>query len=105
MSKLMVTRRNGGVEEIEGAAGRSVMEIMRGAGIDEIAAICGGMLSCATCHVYVTEGWESRLAAQSADEDELLDGSSHRRPDSRLSCQIVFTDELDGLRVTIAPEG
>ncbi|QJU58167.1 2Fe-2S iron-sulfur cluster binding domain-containing protein [Sphingomonas sp. AP4-R1] len=80
------------------------METIRGAGIDEILAICGGCCSCATCHVYVDASNDIATQA-SEDEEELLNASSSRRPNSRLSCQIMVTNELDGARFTIAPEG
>lgn len=105
MSNLIVTKHDGSAHQIEATVGRSVMEIIRGHGIDDLAAICGGMLSCATCHVYVEGGPDENLAPISEEESELLDGSSHRQGNSRLSCQIVFDESLDGLRLTVAPEG
>ncbi len=104
MPKLTIVSR-GGIERIvEGMAGWSVMENIRDAGFDELLALCGGNCSCATCHVHVDGAWVDRLPPMHADEDDLLDSSSHRTPESRLSCQIPFGPELDGLRVTIAPE-
>ncbi|OHT20638.1 ferredoxin [Edaphosphingomonas haloaromaticamans] len=104
MARLLVTTRTGEFREIEGASGMSVMEILRGAGFDELLALCGGCCSCATCHVQAEHVDESGLGAMSSDEDDLLDSSDHRTIRSRLSCQIMFGDHLDGLRVTIAPE-
>lgn len=104
MPKLIIVGRDGREESVKGKAGWSVMENIRDAGFDELLALCGGCCSCATCHVHVDEAWLARLPAMKGDEDELLDGSDHRRPNSRLSCQIEFGEELDGLRVTIAPE-
>jgi len=69
-----------------------------------VAAICGGMCSCATCHVYVDPEWKSKLPAPMSDERELLSELSHHQENSRLSCQIEFTPDLAGLRVTIAPD-
>jgi 2Fe-2S ferredoxin len=80
------------------------MEAVRAAGVDELEAICGGCLSCATCHVYVDKTDEYDLPPMSDDEDSLLESSFHRRENSRLSCQIVFNDALSGLHVTVAPE-
>jgi 2Fe-2S ferredoxin len=80
------------------------MEIIRDAGFDELLALCGGCCSCATCHVHVDPAFLNRLPAMSADEDELLNSGAYRTSTSRLSCQIVFTDDLDGLPVAIAPE-
>ncbi|MEJ0026315.1 MAG: 2Fe-2S iron-sulfur cluster-binding protein [Rhizomicrobium sp.] len=100
--KIVVTDRNGETREIEGRAGRTMMEILRDAGLP-IAAECGGGCSCATCHVYVTDGWYEKLAAPSDAEASLLDVSPAVASISRLSCQIGWVDELDGIRLTIAP--
>jgi 2Fe-2S ferredoxin len=81
----------------------TVMEIIKDAGIDEPFALCGGACSCATCHVYVDPAFAERMPAISGDESELLDGSDHRQPNSRLSCQIPFEPALDGLAVVVAP--
>lgn len=104
MGKIVVTLRDGETREIEASAGISIMETIRDDGIDELMAICGGCCSCATCHVYVDESQLSLLPEMSEDEDSLLGASDHRNATSRLSCQIPFSDALDGLRVTIAPE-
>jgi 2Fe-2S ferredoxin len=81
------------------------MEAIRDHGVDELLALCGGCCSCATCHVYVDRDFVAALPPMSSDEDDLLDSSDVRDDRSRLSCQIVLNDALDGLRVTIAPEG
>ncbi len=104
MPKLVVTTREGEQKYIEGDAGLSVMEVLRNNAIGDLLALCGGCCSCATCHVYVDDPFCARLLEMSADENDLLDSSSHRAPGSRLSCQIPFTTALDGLKVTIAPE-
>ncbi|MXO66469.1 2Fe-2S iron-sulfur cluster-binding protein [Altericroceibacterium endophyticum] len=104
MPKLQVVNREGEEKTVEGEAGLTVMEIIRDSGFDELLALCGGCCSCATCHVFVDPAFKDKLPAVSEDEDDLLDSSDHRNADSRLSCQINFNDDLDGLRVTIAPE-
>ncbi|QHL89781.1 2Fe-2S iron-sulfur cluster binding domain-containing protein [Sphingomonas changnyeongensis] len=104
MPKLVVVARNGNERTVEGDAGLSVMEVIRDNGFDELLALCGGCCSCATCHVHVDPEWTARLPAMSEDENDLLESSDHRNADSRLACQIPFTAELDGLRVTIAAE-
>ena len=104
MPKLIVVTRDGEEREIDGEAGLSVMEVIRDAGVDELLALCGGCCSCATCHVYVDPAFADALPAMSEDENDLLDSSDHRNETSRLSCQVVLSDALDGLRVTIAPE-
>jgi len=104
MPKLIVVTREGEEKEIEGETGLSVMEVIRDAGIDELLALCGGCCSCATCHVHVDPAFTSKLPAMSEDENDLLDSSDDRDENSRLSCQIPFEDDLDGMRVTIAAE-
>ncbi|MBB4641095.1 2Fe-2S iron-sulfur cluster-binding protein [Rhizorhapis suberifaciens] len=104
MPKLTVVTREGEEKTIEAADGLSVMEILRDNGFDELLALCGGCCSCATCHVHVDPAFTDKLVAISEDENDLLDSSDHRNEFSRLSCQINFSEELDGLKVTIAPE-
>jgi 2Fe-2S ferredoxin len=104
MPKLIVVTREGEETTFEGETGLSVMEIIRDNGVDELLALCGGCCSCATCHVHVDPDFDGTLPPMSEDENDLLDSSDHRNQHSRLSCQIPFSEALDGLRVTIAPE-
>jgi 2Fe-2S ferredoxin len=104
MPKLFVTRRDGSELAVEADTNHSVMEIIRDNGFDELLALCGGNRSCGTCHVFVDPKFVDWLPSVSAAENDLLGSSDHRRPNSRLACQIPFLDALDGLRVTIAPE-
>ena len=104
MPLISVTTRSGDTHELNAEPGLSVMEVIRDAGFDELLALCGGCCSCATCHVKVDPAFADTLPPMSQDEDDLLDSSSHREQCSRLSCQLMVTDALDGLRVTIAPE-
>ena len=104
MPSLIVTTRNGETREVSGNAGMSVMQVIRDHGFGDLLALCGGCCSCATCHVFVDADQMAILPPMSADEDDLLDSSDARTAASRLSCQLPFGDELDGLRVTIAPE-
>ena len=104
MPKLTVVTRDGTETPVDGQSGLSVMEVIRDHGFDELLALCGGCCSCATCHVHVDEQWLGQLPAMGEDENDLLDSSDHRVPASRLSCQLPFSDALDGLRVAIAPE-
>lgn len=103
MPTLTVTTREGEERTVPAEVGLSVMEVIRDSGFDELLALCGGCCSCATCHVHVDTAFLDKLPPMSRDEDDLLD-STDRTATSRLSCQIPFTAELDGLRVTIAPE-
>ncbi|MFC3098612.1 2Fe-2S iron-sulfur cluster-binding protein [Alteraurantiacibacter palmitatis] len=104
MPKLIVVNRAGEERAVDAGDGLTVMEAIRDNGFDELLALCGGCCSCATCHVQVDPAFAELLPPMSEDENDLLDSSDFRVATSRLSCQIPFTAELDGLRVTIAPE-
>ena len=104
MPKLVVVTREGQESTVEVEDGLTVMEAIRDNGFDELLALCGGCCSCATCHVMVDPAFGDKLPEMSEDEDDLLESSDHRAENSRLSCQIPFTSELEGLKVTIAPE-
>jgi 2Fe-2S ferredoxin len=104
MADLIIRTRDGTEHVVQGRIGWTVMENIRDNGFDELLALCGGCCSCATCHVHVDEQWLAALPAMGADEDDLLDTSDHRRPNSRLSCQLNYSEALDGLSVQIAPE-
>ena len=102
--ELTIVTREGKQVQATGKAGMTVMEVIRDGNIAELLALCGGCASCGTCHVHVDPVWIGRLQPMNGIEDDLLSSSSHRTDTSRLSCQIPVTEELDGLRVTIAPE-
>lgn len=104
MPKLVVVNRSGEESTVEAGAGLSVMEAIRDNGFDELLALCGGCCSCATCHIYVDPAFAEKLPKMSEDENDLLESSDHRNETSRLSCQVQMTADLDGLKVTIAPE-
>lgn len=101
MVKVTFVRPSGDAEELDGAAGTSVMELAIRGGIDEILADCGGALSCATCHVYVAPDWMDRVGAPAADEEAMLEFAVDPRENSRLCCQIKLTEELDGLVIEV----
>jgi len=104
MAKMMVTDRDGILHEVEGRDGLKLMETLREFDYG-VTAICGGLCSCATCHVFVEPEWMSRLPAPQGDEKELLVELQHYDAvRSRLSCQVEFTDALDGLPLQIAPD-
>lgn len=104
MPTIHVTRRDGCQMAVEAAAGQSLKDALKSAGIDEILGLCGGFASCGTCHVHLAEHWLDRLPPMRADENELLGYSDWRQVGSRLACQIPFTSGLDGIIVTVAPE-
>lgn len=101
---IAVTLRSGAIQDVSAEPGHSLMESLRAAGIDELKALCGGCCSCATCHVFVDPAFASLFPPVSEDEDDLLDTSDARQPNSRLSCQLTVEPELDGLAIEIAPE-
>jgi 2Fe-2S ferredoxin len=101
--KIIAIDRKGAEHVIEGTDGWTVMEALRDAGLP-VAAECGGACACATCHVYVEDGWFEKLNPPSPDELDMLDMALAVQPNSRLSCQIIANDKTDGIKVTIAPE-
>ena len=89
---------------VEAPAGTTVMEAAVDNDVAGIVAECGGACSCATCHVYVDPPWLDKLPRRDAQEDGMLDCVLDRRANSRLSCQIVLKNDLDGLVVRVADE-
>ncbi|AOR77011.1 MULTISPECIES: 2Fe-2S iron-sulfur cluster-binding protein [Sphingomonadaceae] len=104
MPQIIVVNHAGEEKSVDAAEGRTLMEVIRDDGFDELLALCGGCCSCATCHVFIDPAFADKLPAMSEDENDLLDSSDHRNETSRLSCQVPVTADLEGLRVTIAPE-
>lgn len=102
--KIWVTRSDGTTTTISGRERQSLMEALRDAGIEEVLALCGGCCACATCHVHVADEFLGLLPPMDTPESELLEGSPKRKPASRLSCQILLHEALDGIAVTVAPE-
>lgn len=93
---------DGTKRDLDVPAGKRVMQAAVGAGIDGIVAECGGQAMCATCHVYLDSAWIDTFPAITDEEDEMLDDTVSERTDtSRLSCQLVVTDEHDGLIVEL----
>jgi len=102
MPKVVYRTHEGKVHEVDVAVGRSVMLGATINGVPGIDADCGGTLSCATCHVYVDRAWADKLPPVDEVENDLLENvASERCDNSRLSCQIVVTDALDGITVDI----
>ena len=103
MAKIKYIEHNGKQHEIDVANGLSVMEGAVQNDIPGIDADCGGGMACATCHVYVKEDWFNKLPTKEDGEDDMLDQAYEPRPSSRLSCQIIVSDELSG-QVVHLPE-
>jgi 2Fe-2S ferredoxin len=101
MPKVTFIQADGSSSEVEALSGDSVMETAIDNDIRGIVAECGGACSCATCHVYVDEQWLDKLPAPDPLEDGMLDCVIDRQPNSRLSCQIRVSDDIDGISVRI----
>lgn len=101
--KIYATDRNGKEIEIEGREGWTIMEMLREAGLP-VSAECGGACACATCHVYIDPEWYAKLNPPSDMEVDMLDMALGVEPSSRLSCQLTCSEELDGIKLVLAPE-
>ena len=101
--KIIITDRDGKKQILQGDNNLTLMEIIRDQGVD-IEAACGGCCACATCHVYINDKWLNKLEPRDEDEESMLDQAFDVKINSRLSCQINLTDELDGLELELAPE-
>jgi 2Fe-2S ferredoxin len=99
MAKITYIEFNGAEHVVDVKTGLSVMEGAVKNNIPGIDADCGGACACATCHVYVDQAWLDKTGSQSAMEESMLDFAENVEDNSRLSCQIKVTDELDGLVV------
>ena len=100
MAKITYIEHNGKNHTIDVTNGLSVMEGAVQNNIPGIDADCGGSMACATCHVYVKEEWFNKLPKKEDGEEDMLDMAFEPKKNSRLSCQIIVSDELDGLEVT-----
>ncbi len=98
--KIFVTDLEGVTHAVDALEGWRVMEIIRDHGFP-MKAECGGACACATCHVYVDEEWRDKVSPKNAEEDYMLDEAYDRRENSRLSCQLIMSAELNGLRVML----
>ena len=103
MPKLIITDRSGKKSEIEYDSNFTLMETLRDNGYD-IEASCGVCCACATCHVYIDEKWTNKLKNMDDEEESMLDQAFDVKNNSRLSCQIELSEELDGLEIEIAPD-
>ena len=101
MPKITYIEHDGKTHTIEVASGLSVMEGAVQNNIPGIDADCGGSMACATCHVYVKEEWFNKLPKKEDGEEEMLDMAFEPKKNSRLSCQLMVSDQLDGLVVNL----
>ena len=100
MTKITYVEHNGKEHTIDVQNGLTVMEGAVQNDIPGIDADCGGSMACATCHVYVKDEWYDKLDEKSEGEDDMIDQAYEPKKNSRLSCQIIVSDEIDGLKVT-----
>jgi len=101
MPKISYIEHSGKNHTIEVANGLSVMEGAVQNNIPGIDADCGGSMACATCHVYVKEEWFNKLPKKEDGEEDMLDMAFEPKKNSRLSCQLMVSDQLDGLVVNL----
>jgi len=99
MPVVKFVTHNGDVREVDATSGTSLMQVAVDNGIDEIVAECGGACSCATCHCYIDDAWADKIPGADAIEKAMLDCVLEPKENSRLSCQVTMTDDLDGLTV------
>ncbi|MFC1795664.1 2Fe-2S iron-sulfur cluster-binding protein [Pseudomonadota bacterium] len=103
MINFIATDLEGQEHELQARPDERLMEVLREQDWG-VAAICGGMCSCATCHVWVDEEWLDRFPPKDVEEEELLEFLDQFKANSRLSCQLILQPQHNGLRVTLAPE-
>lgn len=101
MTKLVFVKPDGTEMTVEATNGSTVMQTALDNGIEEIVADCGGSCSCATCHCYIDDAWQSKLNPPDEIETDMLDCVLDRKAGSRLSCQIEVSDDLDGLQIAL----
>jgi 2Fe-2S ferredoxin len=99
MAKITFIDTAGTSRTVEGEVGATVMETAIKNGVPGIEAECGGACACSTCHVYIDEAWRAKVGEPSPMEEDMLDFAYEVQPNSRLSCQIKVSEELDGLTV------
>jgi 2Fe-2S ferredoxin len=101
--KIYVTDLDGKEHALEAVEGWRAMEIIRDHGLP-VRAECGGACACATCHVYVDAAWQNKIPPKREEEEDMLDEAMNVTPASRLSCQIILDETMDGLKLTLAPD-
>lgn len=101
MPKITYIEHNGTSHEVDAEVGTTLMNAALDNLVPGIDADCGGECSCATCHVMVEGDWMAKVGQPGETEESMLDLNPERQPNSRLSCQIAVTEELDGLVVNL----
>lgn len=103
MITLIVRDRGNQVREIQAGENQLLMEVLREYEWG-VPAICGGVCSCATCHVYLDEAWREAFPEPDYDEEDLVETLEHKQPGSRLSCHLTLGEAHDGLALALAPD-
>jgi 2Fe-2S ferredoxin len=103
MGTVYAIDREGIEHELEAKSGLTLMEVLRDAGLP-VEAICGGQCICSTCHVYVDPAWLDKVSPRAMDEQVLVEDTGHYQDNSRLACQVPYSEALDGIRLRLAPE-
>jgi len=101
MTKITFIEADGKEHAVEAQEGQSVMQTALNNLVPGIVAECGGFASCATCHGYVDEAWLEKLPPPDAAEEGMIECAFHVRPNSRLTCQLKVTPELDGMVIRL----
>ncbi|MBD9562276.1 MULTISPECIES: 2Fe-2S iron-sulfur cluster-binding protein [unclassified Pseudomonas] len=99
MARITFIEHNGKRIEVEAQSGDSLMKVALANGVEGLTAECGGCLSCATCHAYVDDDWVDRIPSPTDEELVMVECAVDARPNSRLTCQVVVSDDMDGLVV------
>ena len=100
MVKVIFLERDGNRKECDAASGTTMLELAHDNDVD-IEGVCGGSLACATCHLHIESSWLGKLEAASEEELDMMELAHDRKENSRLGCQIVVTEALDGLTVSL----
>ena len=103
MGTIYAIDRDGVEHALPARNGVTLMEVLRDGGLP-VEAICGGQCICSTCHIYVDAAWAARLQPRGAAEQVMVEDTGHFLDTSRLACQVEYAADLDGLRLTLAPE-
>ena len=101
MPLITFVSHDGEAKEVHVESGTNLMQAAVDNGVDGILGECGGVCSCATCHCYIDDAWQSKLNPPDEIETDMLDCVLDRKPGSRLSCQIEVSDDLDGLHIAL----
>lgn len=101
MPKIVFVEHDGGRREIDAPVGITLMEAARQHGVQGVVARCGGACACATCHVYIDPAWLSKVEPREEMEEGMLESAWEPRENSRLSCQVHISADLDGMQVTV----